>query len=186
MITRNYRLISIFFINVCLIKNIFYTFFRIHFWSFFGYMIFSSLKNAWKRGKTSQNEKTFRTAVFHIFLDFLSKFFFSWTFTLNPSVPPLWYLRGCRGALNCAPPIDASLSDSFTTQRFIYFLYLFISFFSSFYFFCVVVFSPVCVVFNYWSLLLLFDDNKLKMARKPGKILKEKPVECTGEDKRWK
>ena len=31
-------------------------------------------------------------------------------------------------------------------------------------------------------LLLLFDDNKVKMARKPGKKQKETPVGCTGED----
>jgi len=30
----------------------------------------------------------------------------------------------------------------------------------------------------------LFDDNKVKMARKPGKKQKENPVECTGEGKR--
>ena len=33
-------------------------------------------------------------------------------------------------------------------------------------------------------LLLLFDDNKEKMARKPGKKQKENPVGCTGEGKR--
>ena len=33
---------------------------------------------------------------------------------------------------------------------------------------------------------LLFDDNEVKMARKPGKKQKENPVACTGEDKRWK
>ena len=32
--------------------------------------------------------------------------------------------------------------------------------------------------------VLLFDDNKIKMARKPGKKLKENTVRCTGEDKR--
>ena len=32
--------------------------------------------------------------------------------------------------------------------------------------------------------LLLFDDNKIKMARKPGKIWKENPVGCTREDKK--
>ena len=36
------------------------------------------------------------------------------------------------------------------------------------------------------KLLLLFDDNKIKMARKPAKKQKENPVECTGEGKRWK
>ena len=37
---------------------------------------------------------------------------------------------------------------------------------------------------NCW--LLLFDDNKMKMARKPGKKQKENPVGCTGEGKRCK
>ena len=32
--------------------------------------------------------------------------------------------------------------------------------------------------------VLLFDDNKIKMARKPGKEEKEYPVGCTGEGKR--
>ena len=32
--------------------------------------------------------------------------------------------------------------------------------------------------------LLLFDDNKIKMARKPGKKQKENPVGCTGESKK--
>ena len=36
------------------------------------------------------------------------------------------------------------------------------------------------------SVLLLFDNNKLKMARKPGKKRKESPVGFTGEGKRWK
>ena len=35
---------------------------------------------------------------------------------------------------------------------------------------------------NYW--LLLYDDNKVKMARKPGKKRKENPVGCTGEGRR--
>ena len=30
------------------------------------------------------------------------------------------------------------------------------------------------------------DDNKIKMARKPGKKQKQNPVGCTGEGKRWK
>ena len=34
--------------------------------------------------------------------------------------------------------------------------------------------------------LLLFNDNKIRMARKPGKKQKENPVGCTGESKRWK
>ena len=34
--------------------------------------------------------------------------------------------------------------------------------------------------------LLLFDDNKTKMTRKPGKKQKENSVWCTGEGKRWK
>ena len=34
--------------------------------------------------------------------------------------------------------------------------------------------------------MLLFDDNRVKMARKPGKKQKENPVGCTGERKRWK
>ena len=33
-------------------------------------------------------------------------------------------------------------------------------------------------------LLLLFDNNKIKMARKPGKKQKENLVGCTGEGKR--
>jgi len=32
----------------------------------------------------------------------------------------------------------------------------------------------------------LFDDNKIKIARKPGKKPKENLVACTGEGKRWK
>ena len=32
--------------------------------------------------------------------------------------------------------------------------------------------------------LMLFDDNKIKMARKPGKKQKENPVGFTGEGKR--
>jgi len=32
--------------------------------------------------------------------------------------------------------------------------------------------------------MLLFNDNKIKMARKPGKKQKENPVGCTGEGKR--
>ena len=32
--------------------------------------------------------------------------------------------------------------------------------------------------------MLLFDDNKMKMVREPGKEQKENPVRCTGEDKR--
>ena len=35
-------------------------------------------------------------------------------------------------------------------------------------------------------LLLFFDDNKIKMARKPGKKQKENSVGCTGEGKRRK
>ena len=30
-------------------------------------------------------------------------------------------------------------------------------------------------------MLLLFDDNKIRMARKPGKKLKKNPVRCTRE-----
>ena len=33
---------------------------------------------------------------------------------------------------------------------------------------------------------MLFDDNEIKMARKPVKKQKENPVGCTGEGKRWK
>ena len=36
------------------------------------------------------------------------------------------------------------------------------------------------------SFMLLFDDNKIQMARKPGKKQKENPVEFTGEDEKWK
>ena len=32
--------------------------------------------------------------------------------------------------------------------------------------------------------MLLFDDNKVKMVRKPGKKQKENPVGCAGESKR--
>ena len=35
-------------------------------------------------------------------------------------------------------------------------------------------------------LLLLFDDNKVKMARKTEKKQKENPVGCTGEGKIWR
>ena len=31
--------------------------------------------------------------------------------------------------------------------------------------------------------IMLFDGNKIKMARKPGKKPKENPVGCTGEGK---
>ena len=34
--------------------------------------------------------------------------------------------------------------------------------------------------------LLLFDDNKIKTARKPGMKQKENPVGCTGEGMRLK
>ena len=34
------------------------------------------------------------------------------------------------------------------------------------------------------QMLLLFDGNKIKMARKTGKKQKENPVGCTGEGKR--
>ena len=49
---------------------------------------------------------------------------------------------------------------------------------------------PSCVTIlffsrNFWFLLLVVD-NKMKMARKPGKKQKENPVRCSGEDKRWK
>ena len=40
--------------------------------------------------------------------------------------------------------------------------------------------------FKVFSSLLLFDDNKMEIARKPGKIYKENPVEYTGEGKKWK
>ena len=33
-------------------------------------------------------------------------------------------------------------------------------------------------------LLLFFDDNKIKMVRKPGKKQKKNPVGCTGEGKK--
>jgi len=35
-------------------------------------------------------------------------------------------------------------------------------------------------------MLLLFHDNEIKMARKPGKKQKKDPVGCTGEGERWK
>ena len=34
--------------------------------------------------------------------------------------------------------------------------------------------------------LLLFDNNKVKIVRKPGKKQKENPVGCTGESERLK
>ena len=34
--------------------------------------------------------------------------------------------------------------------------------------------------------VFFYDDNKIKMARKPGKKQKENQVECTGEGKLWK
>ena len=34
------------------------------------------------------------------------------------------------------------------------------------------------------GMLLWFDDNKMKMARKPGKKQKENPVGCTREGER--
>ena len=37
---------------------------------------------------------------------------------------------------------------------------------------------------KYLSSTLLFDENKLKMARRPGKKQKENPVGDTGEGKR--
>ena len=37
---------------------------------------------------------------------------------------------------------------------------------------------------NSSPLLLLFDDNKIKMASKPWKKQKENPVGCTGEGKK--
>ena len=39
-------------------------------------------------------------------------------------------------------------------------------------------------IYIYIYLQLLFDDNKIKMARKPGKKQKENMVGCTGEGKR--
>ena len=33
-------------------------------------------------------------------------------------------------------------------------------------------------------MLLLFDDDKIKIARKPGKKQRENPVGCTGEGRR--
>ena len=36
----------------------------------------------------------------------------------------------------------------------------------------------------YCIISLLFDDNRIKMARKPGKKQKENPVVCTRERKR--
>ena len=41
---------------------------------------------------------------------------------------------------------------------------------------------PLSSTINYYFSLL--DDNKIKMARKPGKKPKENPVGCTGEGKR--
>ena len=35
-------------------------------------------------------------------------------------------------------------------------------------------------------MLLFFDDNKVRMARKHGMKQKENPVGCTGEGERWK
>ena len=36
------------------------------------------------------------------------------------------------------------------------------------------------------TIIMLFDDNMIKMARKPGMKQKENPVGCIGEGKRWK
>ena len=61
-----------------------------------------------------------------------------------------------------------------------------------------VLFSRMCVLDNSSSgdacldsqralqitQMLLFDDDKIKVARKPGKKQKENPVGCTGEGKR--
>ena len=66
-----------------------------------------------------------------------------------------------EGALNWAPmPRDASLSDSCST---------------------VCSFLPPNKINQ---LVLLFDDNRIKMARKSGKKQKENPVGFTGEGKR--
>ena len=45
-----------------------------------------------------------------------------------------------------------------------------------------------CMTCNFLPtlLLLLFDDNKIKVARKPGKKQKQNPVGCTREGKRPK
>ena len=46
------------------------------------------------------------------------------------------------------------------------------------------------MVYNSWNkidlnpCMLLFDDNKVKIARKPGKKQKENPESCTGEGNR--
>ena len=40
------------------------------------------------------------------------------------------------------------------------------------------------ILFLLAILLYFFDDNKMKMARKPGKKHKENPIGCTGEGKR--
>ena len=42
-----------------------------------------------------------------------------------------------------------------------------------------------CVAHCGFYRLFLFDDNKIKMARKPGKQLKENPAGCTEEVRRW-
>ena len=45
---------------------------------------------------------------------------------------------------------------------------------------------PRACVLSPCLIVVAFDDNKRKMARKPGKKLKKNPVGCTGEGKRRK
>ena len=56
---------------VYLIKNIFYTFFRIHFGFFFSNIWFFQVLK--RRKKNLQNEKTLRPVKFHKFFDFWAK-----------------------------------------------------------------------------------------------------------------
>ena len=39
------------------------------------------------------------------------------------------------------------------------------------------------ILYNNYLFSLLFDDNKIKMARTPEKEQKENPARCTGEGK---
>ena len=46
--------------------------------------------------------------------------------------------------------------------------------------------TAIPLIVDLGRLLLFFDDNKIKMARKSGKKQEENPVRCTREGKRWK
>ena len=44
----------------------------------------------------------------------------------------------------------------------------------------------ICATCSFFLLVLLFVDDDIKMARKPGKKREENPVGCAGEGKRCK